>query len=106
MQSLDQTSRGAFLYVPASEARFMINRISGKIPCTSINNELPEEEKESSPDQEEVLIAKSLPLQSQDLAINPKLSIPKILQGKKKFNLWNSLLKSRMTSLVLILGEH
>ena len=33
--------------------------------------------KKSSPDQvEEVLIAKSQPLQSQDLAINPELSIP------------------------------
>ena len=55
----------------------MLDRISGKIPCTSINNELPEEEKESSLDQEEeVLIAKSQPLQSQDLAVNSEPSIP------------------------------
>ena len=55
----------------------MLDRISRKIPCTSFNNELPEEEKESSPDQEEeVLIAESEPLQSQDSAINPKPSIP------------------------------
>ena len=60
MQSLDQ----AFLHLSASEVRSMLDRISGKIPCTSINNELSEEEKESSPDQEEVLIAKSQPLQS------------------------------------------
>jgi hypothetical protein len=40
-------------------------------------NKLPEEEKKSSPEQEEeVLIAKSEPLQSQDLAINPEPSIP------------------------------
>ena len=59
-QSLDQASRGAFLHLSASEARSMLNRISGKTPCTSIQDELPEEEKESSPEQEEnVLIAKS-----------------------------------------------
>ena len=41
----------------------MLDRISGKTPCTSIHNELHKEEKESSPEQEkEVLIAKSQPL--------------------------------------------
>ena len=55
----------------------MLDRISGKTPCNSIHNELPEEEKKSSPNQEEeVLIAKSQPLQSQDLAINFESSIP------------------------------
>ena len=54
----------------------MLDRISGKTPCTSIHNELPEEEKESSPDQEEVLIVESQPLQSQDLVVNPEPSIP------------------------------
>ena len=69
-QSLDQASIGAFLHLFASEARFMLDRISGKTPYTSIHNELHEGEKESSPKQEEeVLIAKSQPLQSQDLAI-------------------------------------
>jgi hypothetical protein len=63
MQSLNQTSRGLFLHLSASEPTFMLDRISGKTPCTSINNELPKEEKESSPNQE-VLIAKSQPLQS------------------------------------------
>jgi hypothetical protein len=59
-QTLDQASRGALLHLFANEARFMLDRISGKTPCTSIHNELPEEEKEPSPDQEEeVLIAKS-----------------------------------------------
>ena len=72
MESLDAASRGAFLHLSVSEARSMLDRISGKTPCTSIHNELPEEEKESSPDQEEVLIAKSQPLQSQDLDINPE----------------------------------
>ena len=62
MQSLDQASRGAFLHLSAREARSMLDRISGKTPYTSIHNELLEEEKESSPDQEEVLIAKSQPL--------------------------------------------
>ena len=59
-QSLDLASRGAFLHLSVSEARSMLDRISGKTPCTSIHNELYEEEKESSPEQEEkVLIAKS-----------------------------------------------
>ena len=54
----------------------MLDRISGKTPCTSIHNKL-EKEKKSSPDKEvEVLIAKSQPLQSQDLAINSEPPIP------------------------------
>jgi hypothetical protein len=76
MQSLDQASRGAFLHLSASEARSMLDRINGKTPYTSIHNELLEEEKESPPKQEEeLLIAKSQPLPSKDLAINPKSSI-------------------------------
>ena len=76
-ESLDFASKGAFLDLSASEARSMLDRISGRTPCTSIPNKLPKEEKESSLDQEyEVLIAKSQPLQSQDLAINPEPSIP------------------------------
>ena len=60
-----QASRGAFLHLFASEARAMLDRISGKTPCTSIHYELLEEEKESSlKQQEKVLIVKSLPLQS------------------------------------------
>jgi hypothetical protein len=62
-ESLDAASRGAFLHLSTSEARAMLNKISGKAPCTSIHNKLLEEEKESSPKQEEkVLIAKSQPL--------------------------------------------
>ena len=77
IESLDVASRGAFLHLSTSEARAMLDRISGKTPYTSIHNELPQKEKKSSPDQEEeVLIAKSQPLQSQDLAINPKPPIP------------------------------
>ena len=64
MESLDAASRGAFLHLSTSEARAMLDRISGKTLCTSIHNKLLEEKKESSPDQEEeVLIAKSQPLQ-------------------------------------------
>ena len=48
-ESLDVASRGAFLHLSASTARAMLDRISGKTPCTSIHDELPEEEKESSP---------------------------------------------------------
>ena len=48
-----------------------------KTPCTNNHNKLLEKEKESSPKQEEeVLIAKSQPLQSQDLVINPEPPIP------------------------------
>ena len=77
IESLDAASRGGFLHLSTSEARAMLDRISGKTPCTSIHNELLEKEKKSSPEQEEkVLIAKSQPLQSQDLAVNPEPSIP------------------------------
>jgi hypothetical protein len=63
MESLDAASRGAFLYLSTSEVRAMLDRISGKTLCTSFHNKLPEEEKESSLEQEEeVLIAKSQPL--------------------------------------------
>jgi hypothetical protein len=75
-ESLDLGSRGAFLHLSASEARSMLNKISERTPCTSIHYELPEEEKESFPKQEEVvLIAKLEPLQSQNLAMNPEPSI-------------------------------
>ena len=58
MESLDAASREAFLHFSTSEARAMLDRISGKTSCNSIHNELPEKEKKSSPDQEEeVLIA-------------------------------------------------
>ena len=76
-ESLDAASRGTLLNLSTSEARAMLDRISGKTPSTSIPNKLLEEEKESSLKQEEkVLIAQSQPLQSQDLAINPKPPIP------------------------------
>ena len=76
-ESLDAATRGAFLHLSTSEARSMLDKISAKTLCTSIHNKLPDKEKESSSDQEEeVLIAESEPLQSQDLAINPEPSIP------------------------------
>ena len=59
-ESLDAASRGAFLHLSTSEARAILDTISGKTLCTSIHNELLEEEKESCPEkEEEVLIAKS-----------------------------------------------
>jgi hypothetical protein len=62
-QSLDIASRGAFLCSSVSEARTILDKIIGNTPCSSIHDELPKEEKESSPEQEEeVLIAKSQPL--------------------------------------------
>jgi hypothetical protein len=62
-QSLNIASRGAFLCL--SKPRTILDKIIGFTPCTSIHDELPRKEKESSHDQEEeVLIAKSQPLQS------------------------------------------
>ena len=76
-ESLVVASRGAFLHLSSSEARAMLYKISGKTPYTSIHNELPEKDKKSSPDQEEeVLIAKSQSLRSQNLAINLEPPIP------------------------------
>ena len=80
-ESLDAASRWAFLYLFASEARSMLNRINGITPCTNIHNELLEKENESPPEQEEVLIAKSQSLRSQDLDIN---SEPPIAQNPPK----------------------
>ena len=45
-KSLDAASRGAFLHLSTSEARAMLNRISGITPYTSIHNELLEEDKD------------------------------------------------------------
>jgi hypothetical protein len=59
-----------------SEARLVLDKILGRTTYTSIHDELLKEEKESSTEQEEkVLIAKSRPFQSQDLAISPESSI-------------------------------
>jgi hypothetical protein len=83
--SLDTTSRGAFLHLSISEARFMLKKISETTPFTSSHNKLPEKEKKSSPEQvEEVLITKSPPLQSQGLAINPKPSRPQKPPSKEE----------------------
>jgi hypothetical protein len=61
--SLDAASKGAFLHLFASEARVMLDKISGNTPYTSIHNKLLKEEKESSPEQEEeFFIDKSQPL--------------------------------------------
>jgi hypothetical protein len=71
--------------LPVSEARTILDKIIGKTPCTSIHDELPEEEKKSSLNQEEeVLIDKSQPLQSQDLAINPESLTPQNLNPPKE----------------------
>ena len=55
-QSHDAASRGDFLHLSTSEARAMLDRISGKTLCTSIHNELLEEEKELSLEQEEKVL--------------------------------------------------
>jgi hypothetical protein len=64
-ESLDLSSGGAFLHLPISEARAMIEKISQATYWTSFHDELFEEEEESSPElEDEVLIVKSQPLQS------------------------------------------
>jgi hypothetical protein len=66
----------------ASKARTILDKIIGRIPYTGSLDEPPKEEEESTPEQEEeALIAKSQPLQSQDLAINPG---PPISQNPKE----------------------
>ena len=62
MESLDAASRGAFLHLSTSEARSMLDKISGKTPYTSNHNKLLEEEENHLPNKERVLIAKSQPI--------------------------------------------
>jgi hypothetical protein len=72
-QTLHAASGGSFHHLSASEAWNLIDLMSGKSPSFYI----PEKEKEPVPRQEEeVSIARSQPLQSQTLAIDPKPSIP------------------------------
>jgi len=60
MKSLDMTFGVTCLSLSASEARFVLDHINGHTPCIIKNHdELLEEEKESTPKQEEeVSIAK------------------------------------------------
>jgi hypothetical protein len=46
-ESLDLSSRGAFLHLPTSEARAKLEKFS---EATRLSNELSEEEEESSPE--------------------------------------------------------
>jgi hypothetical protein len=63
----------------------MLKKISEITPFTSSHNKLSKKEKKSSPEPvEEVLIAKSPPLQSQGLAINPKPSRPQKPPSKEE----------------------
>jgi len=65
---LNTASRGSSYHLPASEAWNLIDLISGKSPSFYIS----EKEKEPVPRQKEVSIARSQPLQSQTLGIDPK----------------------------------
>jgi hypothetical protein len=101
---LDLSSGGSFTHMSFSEGEAILQKIFENTPYTSIYDEFPKEEKEneSSPEpkeeeytteskissnpsnhlvatprqEKEVLIVKSQSLQSQDLAINTKPSIP------------------------------
>ena len=71
-QTLNTASRGSFYQLSASEAWNLIDLMSEKSPSFYI----PVKEKEPVPRQEEeVSIARSQPLQSQTLAIDPRPSI-------------------------------
>ena len=50
VQTPDLASGGAFLCLSISEASTILDRIIKKTPYTSIHDELPEKEKESSPE--------------------------------------------------------
>ena len=71
-QTLHAASGGSFYHLSASDAWNLIDLMSRKSPSFYI----PGKEKKPVPRQEEVLIARSQPLQSQTLAIDPKPSIP------------------------------
>jgi hypothetical protein len=59
-KDLNAAARGSFLSLSINEARLVLDKILGHTTCTSIHDELLEEEKESSPELEEkVLTAKS-----------------------------------------------
>jgi hypothetical protein len=74
---LDLSSGGAFLHLLTSEARVMLEKITSQATRWIKIHFRPPKKKEFSPEQkEEVLIAKSQPLQSQGSAVNPKPSIP------------------------------
>jgi hypothetical protein len=50
VQDLNAASRGSFLSLSVSEARLVLDKILGCTTCTSIHDELLEEDKESSPE--------------------------------------------------------
>jgi hypothetical protein len=52
VQDLNAASGGSFLSLSISEVRLILDKILGRTTCTSIHDELLEEEKESSPKQE------------------------------------------------------
>jgi hypothetical protein len=71
-QNLDYASRGSFLRLPIIKARAIIDRFCEHTHCLNIfpEDELPSKQKE------EVLIAKSQSVQSQDSAIHPESPMP------------------------------
>ena len=89
-----------------SEAGTILDRISEKTPFTSIHDKLPEEKNKSPLNQEEeVLIAESEPLQSQDLAINPEPSIPQNLNPPKEEEIQPFEISCEDDLFMLILGK-
>ena len=72
---LDLASGGNFFSQCGTKARYLLDIMSRQTPCLNTHKLLPEKELISR-QEKEVLIAKSQPLQSEDLAIDPKISIP------------------------------
>ena len=70
-QFLDIASGGAFLHLSDSEGRAIIDTILETSPYTNVHDDSPKEKDIPTPKQEEVSIAKSLPIPSKALAANP-----------------------------------
>jgi hypothetical protein len=80
-QFLDIALGGAFLHLSDSERRAILDAILENSPYTGVHDDSLKEKDIPTPKQEEVLIAKSLPIPSKDLAADP---IPKPFLGTPK----------------------
>ena len=73
MQPLEELS---FICLPVKQGLCLIELVE-RLPALTFIMNSPRKKKSSPNQEEEVMIVKSQPLQSQDLAINSKSSIPK-----------------------------
>lgn len=80
-QFLNIASGGAFLHLPISKGRAILDTILGNTPYIDVHDYTPEEKDNPTPMQEEVSTVESLPIPSKSLAIDP---IPKPFLGTPK----------------------